>query len=660
MIIKDTRLCITFEIPDVSNSDPPFLRGERDAYEITPFIAPVAWAHEYFWLSTAYSNPGRFRAYKWQEEPINAIAYYDTVILCFPVQVGKSMIAEIGTAWLIDNQPMNGMICYAKRDTVEAIFQERLRPMFTDVPRMRRHWSGDQDDLTKQRVRLDNCIMRVASAQVRSDIASHPAGFIYASEVCKYKQSQRQDPHKKGPPSFDIITLLRGRQESYGILGRKKAIFESSPLEQGDPLHLEMFRPGVLNLQPYYPCPTCGHYQILCLDQIKELPNEKGDTDNDPERIRRNGACRYECVHCGNDIREESRIDMGERVVWAAKTETISTDGKVLNRVKKPIENPSISFQCSRLVDFSFKFSECLAKYHEAKRGGPIKLRDFMNETMGEFYEAKYEKISTSWLRQKMAPYSMKSETIPSGVKLVLLGMDTQDNGFYFVTRGFGSHMESWLLDCDFIPCDMKDEKFMDGDAVLNEILKYVSRRNLNKPNGDNLTITMGMIDRGGHRCRHVDYCVNHMNNLYAYIGSSQKVWPGMKKTAQSNVWMGNTENLSKRVAKMADSDIWHIPEDTPNSYLDQFVNQYEETETSIDGTEKTKWMCQSKKDHYRDCENYIVGCIEILGLDETLFDEAELAKMEGTAVIPTETQKPADNQQDNYFKDIQTRWKGR
>jgi hypothetical protein len=477
--------------------------------------------------------------------------------------------------------------------------------------------------------------MRVASAQVQNDIASFSAGLIYGSEVCKYRELP-----------YDVLKLLRGRQGFYSVLGIAKEILESSPKEEGDPLHREMYKSGVTNLEPYYPCPHCAQYQTWDLQQIIELPDSAGYCNHDPERIRQTSAARYECAFCGCDITEPQRMDVSERVVWAAKTEKIGTNGTLLF---PRTQTSAASFQWPRRVDISYTFAENLARFLEAERcGNPVALKTFYNEDEAQFYTIKAEKRDTSWLLKRCLPYKIADDIIPNGVIIVLCGIDTQDNGFYFILRGFGAGKESWLLDTGFIACDMtKDPPYEDVVALVR---KRITKKTLVTSTGRHCIINAMTIDRGGHMAQYVDQIAAGFDNCRAYIGSKDKLHP-LAKLGKDNILWGNTQNLSKRVGLDAEKDNWHLPEDIPQDYLHQFVKQYQKEETDRFSNTTYRWI-HGGKDHLRDCENYIYAALVHEEYDQALFD----ATNEDASASNTE-EPQSNDPDDNYFSDIQDRY---
>jgi phage terminase large subunit GpA-like protein len=615
----------TLLLPAVTDEQPFASDSEREALAVLPIPLPVAWAEENFFLveGAGYAATGRITLYPWQREPLNAICGYDGVMYCGPVQTGKSLLAEMAVWYVVCNMPMHGMFLYAKRDTVEDVFQDRIAPTIREVPAIRALWDGNEDNLTQSKIKLRSCILRVASAEVASDIATFSAGLIYASEVCKYRASQIDTKS-----NYDKIKLLRGRQEAYGIMGKKKEILESSPKFKGDTLYREMYTSGVTNLVPKYPCPICGEYQQLTLEQIKEVPNANKEKDHDPERIRRDDAAYYECCACGGNILEGLRIEMGERVVWATKEERVEHNGTIKN--PKP-KRTRISFQWSRLVDYSFKFSECLARFYEAERSGdPVKLVSFLNEDMGEFGEIFAKERATAWLDSKKGDYNIIDDVIPDGVVAILVGIDTQDKGFYYVVRGYGAGKESWLIDCDYVAADM--EKDQNPAVVADKLRMALERKDLKTADGRELYRAVGLIDRGGHKPAFVDGACATIDWLFPYIGSPNKLHP-LIKLGKDDIYFGNTRNLSKIVSNDSEKDNWHLPQDIPEDYKQQFVKQYEKEETKKDGSVNVHWI-SGGCDHYRDCENLIQAGYVLCELDKILFDAAQIVETRKAQMI--------------------------
>ena len=618
---------MNLSVPKIPNHKIPIGQSELYGFLIRRPVQPSVWAEDNFKLTTAYARPGKLNLFPWQVEPLDSILEYDVVILCMAVQLGKSLLGESATGWIIDNLPMNTMICYAKSGTAKDVFDERLRPMIEEVPAIRKYWNGNPDNLTQRKITLSHMIMRIASAESKSDIATYSAGYIYASEVAKYPKKD-----------FDQIKALFGRQEGYRVLGQTKAVIESSPESEGDPLHRLMYTRGVRNTKPYVPCPNCGEYQVLIDEQIKEIPNSDGELDHNPARVREEKAAKYECVHCNREIRENDRMRMSKKVVWADSSEKI-VDGKV----KKKRKARWISHQCGRLVDDTFSFAECLARFFEARQSvNPVALKTYQNEDMARFMKTESRQFSTNWLLVKRKDYAQygSDAMYPAKVLLLTLGMDTQDNGFYYVIRGWGEGMESWVIKHDFIECSIKEEENKNPEVILELVKTRVIEELPHRADGVVLPITWGFIDRGGHRHKDVDFLCGRLPFLHAYTGTVNKTAPLITRS-KSKGFMGHSENLSKMVESYSEGELWHLPEDIGDVYCIQFLKQFWQDKVDRHGNVLNEYV-HGGADHYRDCENYNIGCAVYLQLESRLFSGNELVKLKNeNAVIdkkPDET----------------------
>jgi len=619
-------------------SDIYLLPGQIDALKIKKRQHPSEWTENNFILTRSYASQGKIKLFPWQIEPINSIEKYDRIIFISPTQTGKSLLTECIFGWMIDQNPMNVMIVYSKGDVVKDVFDERLKPMILEIPTLRQYWDNDYDNLTKRRIKLKHMVARVAAAGVRSDIGSWNAGTIIGDEVAKWPRKQ-----------FDAVKLLSGRKHASRMIGREvKELYCTSPIDEQDRSYSLSHAPGSIFLQPHFKCPHCGLYQVLSDYNIREKPNPKGERDHNPERIRAESAAFYDCVHCKKVITEEARVQMSGSVIWAAintKTgetcEKITPKGEILGRK----ESKTVIFNWNRLVDVTWTFSECLASYFEAMHSPEgTALQDYQNEDMARWVKTSAHKLVETFLqkRAKQSKYSQfgTGAYVPDEVMLLLVGMDTQDDGFYWVVRGFGKNMESWLIRADFFKCEMDQGQYNNPGEVHDALIKELNRWPYQKRDGSTLPLFWGLIDRGGHRADDVDYICSHSPFLNPYIGSTRKDGPLIRRN-EKGLYLGNTEQLSRTVDKWMKSDIWHLPKDIQYEYCQQVTNQYEQEYTDTRGNTKKRWVTMDdhgQPDHLRDAENLIVGSSIAIDLQGMLFSDV------GQEAIEKHIRKESEN----------------
>lgn len=598
-----------------SEHDFPFWDGYRQSFKIKDFVKCSDWMNNNFRLSSAYAVQGRITLFPWQIVLADAIHYFDTIYEIAAVQTGKSLITEGHVAWYTDNENMNILMIYAKKDTVEEVFDERLKPMIKDVPAIRKYWSGDENDLTKKKMKLRHLTIRTGSAGLKTDIATFNYGVIIGDELAKWPKKD-----------FSQKKAIEGRQKASKMMGKSvKEIYCTSPEDQDDPSYVACHKPGMIWFRPHYKCPHCSFWQYLEDYNIHEVPNSKGEKDHNTERIRIEKAAKYICPECKKEITEQERFDASFNVKWL----TVDKKTDFYDVIKDPKRSRKAVLQWNRLVDTTWTFVDCLCAFFDAENStDPNDKKTYENEDMARWTKKQTNRLMPSYLDSKKRKYKMwgNEAFVPDGVKVVLLGIDTQDSGFYYVLRGFGYNYHQWLLRANFIECSMHDDLYKDPMQVYRKVYESITQFPLKKKDGSEVMIFSGIIDEGGHRKNDTDKIIDCWNIMNAYKGSSQRAHPliDQKKTG---LLQGNTENLSRRFAKSIESSMFYLPLDTPRMYKDQLLTQYDVDEILKNGKKVTKWFCEPN-DHLRDCENMIEGLALHLGLRDILFNDKKTEEL--------------------------------
>lgn len=602
-------------------------------------IEPLPTISEYinkniYLIEGAYTNTGKVTLYKWEKDPIDAVLDYPLVIYLGPTQTAKSFMADMCVYYGMDIMSIEGMVIYNNEKTVKKVFKRRIKPMIEKNDCLRKLWSGKEDDLSIENIQLKHCFWGIASVGNRNDIATFPAGMIIWSEV-----SKAEIPRDKSK-RYDIMSEIKGRQEAYSPY-RRKIILESTPNIKGDYMYQEVYKPGVMILQPHLPCPHCGGYQVMVDSQIKLRKKGKEEPDHDPVRIRqeKEKAVWYECIYCHQEIEEKNRSGMGEKVIWAAPkieerisdrytfsqdAERIRKNGKIeYNREKMLVP----CYQWNRLINPDFFFWECLARFFEAKRT-PDKMHIYLNNDMAKFYTPKSERMATNILEQRIIQSNYfafgDKAFIPSDVLLLLCALDTQDDGFFYVVQGFGQNMMSWINRFGFIECSIEDDENQEYEKSYNKVLNGLFEQPYRmKINNEikNLNFARGFIDRGGHRAELVDYICDRLFNFDPYIGANRDD-PAKEMIYDSGkgYYIGKTELISDLVGAHLKMKSCKFPFDTTKEFINQITNQYHYDEMDRNGNVKRRWK-HGGNDHYRDCLNMIYAAVLEMGLDVGLFD---------------------------------------
>jgi len=650
----------------------PLTEGEVKNFRIKDREQVCEWAEKYITLlKPSYLFEGKFRAWEWQREPINAYNYWNRIIYIGAVQTFKSGITQIQAYYSIANLGLNGMVAYANEKKVVSAFEDTYVKMIKSNQNavLKEQWNGKDDSLTQNKLKLNSCTWMVASAQNPDDLASFSAPITIGSEVAKWKQ-------KAG--KYDAVTLLRGRSDAAFSMGDvKRCILESSPYEEGDPLYQEAFREGTLILKPYYKCPHCGGWQNFDDHQIV-LKDEtfKGR----PSKIREymEEAVYYECLHCQEEITEAQRANMSEKVVWAApeiimdefsqQAEEINPDGSIKGRLPNGTRKgyDQVAYWWNRFVDVAYPFWENMARFFESLHDEE-KRKSYENETQARWRKIKTGRIEKTYLDSKKIEYYQwgTRHRIPDNVRVITLGIDTQDDGFYYSFVGWGEWRTWTVLRIGFIPCPRVDKGY--EAQVYDKFMMHLHIEPLLWGDGKQAEFTFGIIDRGGHRAGDVDFICKHFpgGKLKPYVGLTQKHpdRPMVYKSDTGDFYLGQTDPLSEDVAKYISADNFSLPMDVEDEFVKQIPRQFHQKKISPDGTVKTVFVHNYQgDDHVRDTLNLNLAAGIIKGIDKILvnpqyFESLRVNKLSSANVqqVSIEKPKPQTNRYTprGYFSNI-------
>lgn len=632
----------------------PLTEGERRNYRIKERPLPCDFAvNNLYFPQKAYTFSGNFKAQKWQIEPINSVYYNQFTCFCGPVQTGKTMMAELGAYWGMAELGVRGMLGFSVDEKAEEMFIDRYREMIMCEKNkvLNELWDGKEDSLSKNKIRLKNCVWTSASANGKNSFASTTAPFTIGSEVAKW--------NIKG---YDPVQMLRGRGDSaFGLFDSRKMILESSPFEEGDLLHQQFFREGSVILQPHYKCPHCGTWQTLTDSQII-LKDES--LKNRPAKIRqlREAACFYECFFCGNEITQRERVAMSENIVWAMAdieqggfkqvAEKIESNGSIVTRKIGGVRD-GYDIHCywwNRLVDISFPFWENLARFFETLHDD-AKRRTYENETMARWWKKKTGRIEEKYLESRKVEYFQWGDkhVIPDNILLITLGIDSQDDGFYYSFVGWGAWLEWIVLRHGFIPCPRLDRGY--EYQVFDKMMKNIYFQPLKWDDGSQADFVVGCIDRGGHRADDVDFICKHFpgGKLLPYVGATQRHEDRdmIYKSDKGEFYIGQADALSEDCGKYISGENFHLPMDVEPEFIKQIGRQFHQKKISADGTVKTQWVHNYLgPDHYRDTLNLNLAAGKIKNIDKMLLNHQYCETIKQTRAKICAPEKPRVQQQ--------------
>lgn len=493
-----------------------FLEGLRPE----PSLTVSEWADEHRLLSSkASAEPGPWRTSRtpYLREPMDCLSSsspVQRVVMMFAAQTGKT---ESGSNWLgyvIHHAPGPMLLVQPTVDMAKRLSKQRLESLIEETPvlrdRIKPARSRDSGN-TMFSKEFPGGIMVLTGSNSATGLRSMPCRYLFADEVSSWPQ----DVDGEGDP----LTLAERRTTTFA---RRKILMTSTPTVKGS-CRIEAEYERSDQRRFYVPCPSCGGMQWLQWRSVKW-------ENNDPSTVR------YQCEHCTERFTEIHKSKMLAAGEWRT---TAPGDGKTAGFHLSGLYSPLGWLSWSDMVD----------DFLRAKSDAPL-LKAFVNTRLSETWEeSAANKINASELVEKVESFDEKN--IPSGVLLLVAGVDVQDNRLAVSIFGYGRDEESWMIFHTEIWGDPTSrDVWKQLDSVL--LAKY------GREDGVSLSVATTCIDSGGHCTGEVyQYCRERaLSNVAAIKGASQRGKPPIGRESKVDL------NVKGKVIKKGAS-VYSVGTDT-------------------------------------------------------------------------------------------------
>lgn len=397
-----------------------------------PRIRTLDWAREY--VQTHEGRPYDHSAYPHLGNcggPMDAMdcPQIMTIVLQFASRLGKTFYGTTAQMKAADTDPCPMMFASSDQKLATEVV-DRMYRMLEKCPRLR-----DQLRPKHRRrqnlVDLANCRNYVAWARSVSTLADKAVKIGHANEVDKWE-------HLKTSKEADPLELFLDRFKEFPS---HKKIIESTPALKHQS-RVERARLGSFNASYFVPCPHCGRYQPLKMDQLKWDKNEVGKSDKDIARA----TARYECLYCPAPIRDEHRAPMMRAGVWVPEGCGVNNDAaresaRAWKEPGQPMwrgwkESPWITgtpardgrdagYQLSSLYALSLSWGDIAAKFVDCQ-AKPQNLRNFVNQWLGETWEIVSRKATWEQVGKRLINDDLERFVVPLWATMLTLGVDRQ------------------------------------------------------------------------------------------------------------------------------------------------------------------------------------------------------------------------------------------
>lgn len=466
--------------------------GELARYTLSMFRPPKQqtvseWADENrILVSESSAEPGAWRTDRapYQREIMDSFTQPGVwqIVIMASAQVGKSEIELNMMGCAIDNDPGPMLYIQPTDKVAEDYSKRRIAPMIAACPTLR-------DKVFKARSRdAANTItmktfpggsLAIIGANSPSDLASKPVRYIFMDETDRFPASAGTE----GDPQ----ELAERRTETFRH--NRKIVKTSTPTIKGHSKIETDYMNGTQE-EWHTECPYCHTYSFIQFADIKfekeEFTNEHGDRDYHVLEVS------WQCPVCKRNVPEH----MAKRL-----------PAKWVSKNPKAAENGIRSFRLNAFMSPWSDWKDIVWKFLKAHKD-PEKLKTVFNTIFGETWEVHTNSGLDEKLYQRREHYDAE---VPTGVLVLTMGVDTQDNRLEYEVVGWDRDGQSWGINRGVIPGRA------DAPGVWQEMDMLLDREWKLK-NGMKMRILATFIDSGGHFTQDIyKQCARRQ---------SKRIWP--------------------------------------------------------------------------------------------------------------------------------------
>jgi terminase, large subunit len=592
------------------------IRRARRAWRPPPQLSLSEWADEYFVLSAeSAAEPGRWKTLPYQKGIMDAITDPDVfqVSVMKSARVGYTLCMSAAIGYFIHQDPCSMLVVQPTVDDAKEYSKETIAPMLRDVPVLSKVTFRDLEE--KKRGTKDSSMTLTHKA--------FPGGvlsLIGANSGSGFRRKSRRvvmfDEVDAYPPSAgsdgDPIRLGMKRAETFW---NRKIIAGSTPLLGGASRIAEMFESG--DQRRYYvPCPHCGFMDFLTFRE-GERGHWMSFDSSSPEAAAK--TAHFICRGCGCAIEHKHQREMIKRGEW---------------RSDAPFHGHA-SFHLWAAYSYSpgATWAHIAAEFVEADKGGPEKLRTFVNTALGETWMERGEAPEWRRLYDRRETYAISS--VPQQVVRLTAGVDVQKDRLVYEVVGWGEDLQSWSVEIGIIPGET-------ATPVPWRQLDELLSRTWQREDGAALAIRWLAVDSGFNTQTVYDWARRNAARVIACKGVSGPSKPlldtpkkqdvtahGKRRARGVQVWAVGVDGAKAQIYGWLKMDpptkesgapyppgYCHFPEYGEEYFL-QLTAEHLVRTTRRNGRVFYEWrVITGRENHYLDARVYARAAAYLAGLD--------------------------------------------
>jgi phage terminase large subunit GpA-like protein len=460
-------------------------------FKATPPMALSAWAAEHFVLSPESSHQhGRWTAYPFQRGLLDAFSNDDVVEVTVrkSKRIGytKALLAMIG--YTAAHRRRKLALWQPTDDDRDSFVKAEVEPMLRDVPAVAAVALPGAESTLKLRTFVGGGVLHTLGGKAARAYRRITVAVAMLDELDAFDQQVER--------SADPVTLARGRLEGAPF---PKLITGSTPRIKGLS-HVEgREQHADARMTFHIPCPHCQVEHPLLWGGREVVHGFKWNED-DPDSVR------HKCPHCRGEIRQGDYLAAWGDGAWVSSCGDYryGPDSVWRDAVGNPRRPPRhVAFHVWSAYSPQRTWADIVREFlqatQRAKTGDAGPLMGFINESLGECWEERFEQADEHALARRAEPYRLR--TVPIGGLLLVAGVDVQDDRFEVVTWAIGRDEELWAVDYAVLYANPALE------ADWSRLDEYLATP-FTHASGQVLRIEAAAVDTGGH----------HTHAVYNYV----------------------------------------------------------------------------------------------------------------------------------------------
>jgi phage terminase large subunit GpA-like protein len=465
------------------------------------------WADAHRVLSgkgSAEKGPWRTERTPYLREPMDCLSPsspWRRVVLMFGSQMGKTEVVLNWLGAIIHLWPAPSLLVQPTIDMAKRLNRQRLDPLLSETPVLRelvapaRSRDSGNTMFSKE---FRGGLFVLTGANSGSALQSMPAANLAADEVSSYPL----EADDKGDP-------LENAEARTTTFPMGKVLITSTPGTRGACRITEEFERRSDQRRFHVLMPCCGSLEVL-----RWREHMKWD--------RPDGEVWCQCPACGERVGQYHKTAMLTGAVWRP---SVKGDGLTAGFHLPGWYAPAGWTPWEQIRDEFLRAKE-----------DPLLLKGWVNKRAAEAWEDEaVARINADGLMARVAADAYPSGTVPDGVLLLLMAVDTQDTWLETTVWGFGRGEECWRI----------WHQKVEGDPAGDEVWKQIDtiRRTVwPRAGGGEMTVRQCAVDTGGHFTHEAyEYCRrNAGEGVVAIKGSSTRNAPALSKGTKVDVnWRG-------------------------------------------------------------------------------------------------------------------------